>query len=352
MSVQSSASMTSLERVLAAMSFREPDRVPFFLLLTTHGARELGMSIKDYFADPEACAEAQFRMRQRYGHDCYYSFSYASLEIEAWGGSTDFSDDGPPNAGPPIIRRVEEIDRLAPPSIESSPGLTDNLKTIALLKHRAGSEVPIIGVVMSPFSLPVMQLGFAAYLDLIHEDTERFNRLMKVNTEFCVAWGNAQLAAGATAICYFDPLASPDFVPLGFYRDTGKKIAREAIARMAGPTAIHLASGRSLGLIDDLVQTKTAIVGFSAMESLAEAKKACAGKLTILGNLNSIVMRRWTPADAEREVKTAIAQAGRGGGFILSDNHGEIHWTAPEATLDAISAAVHSWGTYPLAWTG
>ena len=70
----------------------------------------------------------------------------------------------------------------------------------------------------------------------------------------------------------------------------------------------------------------------------------------MLGNLNAIEMRRWTPAQAEAEVKRAIAAAGPGGGFVLSDNHGEIPWQVPESVLMAIAAAVRKWGNYPLDW--
>jgi uroporphyrinogen decarboxylase len=71
--------------------------------------------------------------------------------------------------------------------------------------------------------------------------------------------------------------------------------------------------------------------------------------MSLLGNLNGVEMRRWTPEQAEAQVKAAIAAAGHGGGFILSDNHGEIPYQVPEDTLLAISEAVHRWGTYPLA---
>ena len=63
-------------------------------------------------------------------------------------------------------------------------------------------------------------------------------------------------------------------------------------------------------------------------------------------------MRRWTPQQAEAEVKAAIAKAARGGGFILADNHGEIPWQVSEQVLLAIGDAVQRWGRYPLAWVG
>ncbi|MCI5160351.1 MAG: methylcobamide--CoM methyltransferase MtbA, partial [Candidatus Electrothrix sp. AUS1_2] len=81
---------------------------------------------------------------------------------------------------------------------------------------------------------------------------------------------------------------------------------------------------------------------------LAELKRACRGRLTVLGNLNGIEMRRWTPQQAAEKVRKAIDQAGAGGGFILSDNHGEIPWQVGEEVLLAISDAVHTWGVYPL----
>ncbi|MGM0366603.1 MAG: hypothetical protein ACQEP5_08730 [Actinomycetota bacterium] len=33
---------TPMERVLTSLQFREPDKVPLFLLLTMHGAKETG----------------------------------------------------------------------------------------------------------------------------------------------------------------------------------------------------------------------------------------------------------------------------------------------------------------------
>ncbi|MCJ7538335.1 MAG: dual specificity protein phosphatase family protein, partial [Desulfobacterales bacterium] len=82
----------------------------------------------------------------------------------------------------------------------------------------------------------------------------------------------------------------------------------------------------------------------SVQENLEELKAACRNKLSVLGKLNGIEMRRWSPDNAEEEVNKAIFLAGFGGGFILSDNHGEIPWQVPDDVLMAISQAVHKWG--------
>jgi uroporphyrinogen decarboxylase len=341
--------MTSLQRVLTTLGHREPDRVPLFLLLSLHGAKELKLSIRDYFAKAEHVAEGQLRLRAKYGHDCLYGFFYAPVEVEAWGGEVIYREEGPPNSGTPFINDPEQIRRLKPPDVEKTPCLAKALRAIEIMKARSGDDCPIIGVVISPFSLPVMQMGFGPYLDLMTERPKRFARLMEVNEAFCAAWANAQLAAGATAICYFDPVSSPTISPPDLYRRTGFAIAKRTLARIQGPTAIHLASGRALPILGDIAQTGTAVVGVSALEDLAQVKAACRGKLTVLGNLNGIEMRRWSAADAEAVARRAIAQAGPGGGFILADNHGEIPWQVPDETLLAIAEATRRWGVYPLA---
>lgn len=342
--------MTSLQRVLTTLGHHEPDRLPFFLLVTMHGAKELGMSIKKYFSKAEHVVEGQLRLRAKYRHDCIYNFFYAPVEVESWGSEVIYSDDGPPNSGAPFIRNIEEIKSLDPPKVDESPCLTKILKTSKMLKEKVGDDAPIIGVVMSPFSLPVMQMGFDKYIELMYEKPELFDRLMKVNEEFCVQWANAQLEAGTTAICYFDPVSSSTITSRNMYLQTGFKIGKRTLARINGPSATHMASGRCLPIIDDLAQTGTAIVGTSALENLGEVKAACLKKLTVMGNLNGIEMRRWNPEKAETVVKEAITMAGPGGGFILSDNHGEIPWQVPDDVLMAVSDAVHKWGRYPLDW--
>jgi uroporphyrinogen decarboxylase len=342
--------MTSLQRVLTTLGHKEPDMVPLFLFANMHGAKELGLSIKEYFSSAENIVEGQLRLRAKYRSDCVCSFLYAAIEMEAWGSETIFVEDGPPNAGAPIIRRPDDIARLEPPHVADSPGLLRVLETTQKLKARIGEEAPIIGVVMSPFSLPVMQLGFDRYIELFYERPDMLERLLQVNEKFCEEWANAQLAAGATAICYFDPVLSTSIVPRELFIKYGFPDAQRVIARLKGAVAMHFASGRCLPILDDIVRTGTLAIGVSAFEDLKELKAACRGRLALIGNLNAIEMRRWTPAEAEAHVKECIAGAGRGGGYIISDHHGEIPWEVSDETLLAISEAAHHWGSYPLDW--
>lgn len=344
--------MTSMERVLTALGHKEPDRVPLMLLLATYGANELQLPVKEYFSNADHIVEAQLRMLKKYRNDCIYTFTYASIEHEAWGGEVIYRDYAAPNAGSPIINDITTFLKMNNPIISESTCLKKVLDATIKLKAAVKDETPIIGVVMSPFSLPVMQMGFEKYLNLIYFQPDLFEKLMQKNIEFCVAWANAQLKAGATAICYFDPLASPTIIDRDTYLKTGYKVANNTLPLINGPTATHLASGITLPVLDDIISTGSAIVGFSTHDSLEEIKQRTTGKISLLGNLNGIEMVDWSKEKAEQEVKKIIASTGKNGGLLISDNHGEIPLQVPEDVLMAISESVMKWGKYPLDWMG
>ncbi|KAF1079204.1 MAG: hypothetical protein GQF41_4507 [Candidatus Rifleibacterium amylolyticum] len=342
--------ITSAERLRLALSHKEPDRVPYVIAATLHPARDMGLSIKEYFSRPENIVEGQLRLHRKYGNDMLCCYPFAAIECIAWGGEAFYFDQGPPNCGAPIIRQPEDILYLEPPRVYESPALLDNLKAIADLKACVGDDVPISGVAVSPFSLPIMQMGFEAYLDLICERPDLLERLFQINASYCIEWANAQLKAGASAVMYSDPAFSPGIMSQDLIQKYGTPAAKQVISRINSSAMIHLASARGAAVVDEIIQAGFFAMSASADEDLSELKLACKGKLALVGNLNALLMSHWTEKDAEAAVKKAIAQAAPGGGFVLSDNHGEIPFSVSEDILLAVSEAARRWGQYPLNW--
>ena len=341
---------TSLERVLAALNHQEADRVPRLLLFAVHGAKEIGVPIREYFASPVQVIRAQLQLREKYRNDCVYNFSYAAREIEAWGGEVVYYDDGPPNAGQPIVSGAKTVFSLEVPSVDECPALQKVLEVTAGLRRAVGDTAPVLGVVMSPFSLPVMQLGFERYLEMLYSKPDEFQHLMAVNQEFTVAWANAQLKAGATALAYFNPLASPTMIEKTTYLSTGYPVDQSVIKRIQGPVAVHLASGSVMKVAEEIMDSGALALGFSCRDSVSDLKRLTAGRIALVGNLNAVEMVRWTEAQAEAAIRDLLAAAGPGGGLLVSDNHGEIPWQVPETVLRAVADALDKWGEYPLKW--
>ena len=57
--------MTSRERLQTVLEGKEPDRVPWFMPATMHGARELGLTVRQYFSDARNVTEGQVRTQAR-----------------------------------------------------------------------------------------------------------------------------------------------------------------------------------------------------------------------------------------------------------------------------------------------
>ena len=79
--------------------------------------------------------------------------------------------------------------------------------------------------------------------------------------------------------------------------------------------------------------------------------KKAENRITLLGNLNAVDMINWDREKTITIVSQLISEAAVGGGFILSDNHGEIPWLVSEDTLLTIAESTEKYGRYPLKWT-
>ncbi|MBI4300550.1 MAG: methylcobamide--CoM methyltransferase MtbA, partial [Chloroflexi bacterium] len=210
---------------------------------------------------------------------------------------------------------------------------------------------PIIGVVVAPFSLPIMLMGLERWITLLYEAPEKVHQLIAYLSRFCVRWANAQLDAGANVIAFFDPMASATMTTLDQFQAFDLSVARRCIGEIAGPCAYHFGSARAGRVLEMIPETGAAAVVVGGHDDLRSVKDLMRGRITVLGALNGIEMIRWTPAEAEATVKHCLAAAAPGGGYILTDEHGEIPFYVPDETLHAIVAAARRWGQYPLEWT-
>jgi uroporphyrinogen decarboxylase len=338
---------SSAWRVGEALAGRAADRVPFFLPVTVLGARLLGLSIRAYLADPARIVQGQLAWRERLGHDAVASFHSSAAEVEPFGGEVVYFDDGPPNAGrPPLQPDPAALLRLQPPRPEDGPALRVTLEATRGLAAALGGEAPVLGSAIGPFSLPAMQLGLPAWLALLHEHPGAADHLVRVNAAFCAAWANAQLQAGASAIALAEPLASPQLVEASRWRAIGAPAVRAALAAIRGPVAFGFGSAPALGAAREVLELGPAGLVAGAGDDLARLKTLCRGRALLLGGLDSLSLASEGPEAAKGAVRAALRAAGPGGGFLLSEHHGEVPWATPDETLLAAAQAARAWGNY------
>ena len=69
---------------------------------------------------------------------------------------------------------------------------------------------------------------------------------------------------------------------------------------------------------------------------------------SLIGNLNGIALASWSKEEVHEQVKKCVRAAAPGGGYILSDHHGEIPFQVSDETLFALVETVREYGTYPV----
>ncbi len=140
----SEGAMTPLEILAAAINGEPAPRIPVFCNLLDQGARELGMTQKEYYARGENVAQAQLKMLARFGHDNVWSLSYVGVEAEILGCQEIlFNDDGAPNVADFVIKTYGDIAKLEiPADITAHPAWAKNAACLRNLEGRGGRNSP------------------------------------------------------------------------------------------------------------------------------------------------------------------------------------------------------------------
>ena len=161
--------ITSMDRVRAAASGTASDRIPVFCNLLDQGVRELGVTPRRYYNDGALVAEAQLRLREKYGHDNLWAIFYIGKEVGLFGAvEVLYSDDGPPVLADAPVRSGADIEALeVPDDLANHPGFREQMICLRLLKAESGGRHPICALVMGAAALASMLMGMEAWLELL-----------------------------------------------------------------------------------------------------------------------------------------------------------------------------------------
>lgn len=337
--------MNSLERLLATVTHKTSDRPPVFPVMLMQGAQELGLSLEAYFTKGEHYANGQLRLLEKFGHDCVLGVPHVVEDTVAFGATLMYFRNGPPSLGKMVLRDFKELGKLATPNPKKFPALQETLKAIGLLANQVKGRVPIVGAAVAPFSLPSLLMGAEAWVDLLFSEPSMRDPLLAhglaATRDFCVAWANAQLEAGADAIVLADGMASATMITRGEFEQFALPVIRETTAAIKGPV-VWEGVGAVLPMLDLIADTGAVGIILDYHDDLAEAHRIAAGKITLIGNFNNIAMRRWSPEKMRDEVTRALTATG-GTDYIVSAQGPEIPLGVADETIRAMIETTKNW---------
>ncbi len=340
--------MTSWERYAAVCRLEKPDRVPVSPFVMTFAARFAGYTYEAFSRSGEVMAEAQLKCIERFGYDSVYVGSDAVREAETVGAPVYWQEDEVPGAvsDDPLLRTPEEIRTLRLPDPLGPNRMYEQIKALRILQDALGPEGVVYAWVEAPFQESAMLRGISNLMTDLYEHKSFVHELMRFSTEMELAYGLAQIEAGARIIGVGDAIAS--LASPRHYEEFNLPYITELIGglKKAGCLVKYHACGRTTALLPHFAHLGADILNLDSLIDLGEAKRLLGDKVAIKGNIDpSAVMLQGTPDEVRAAARRCIEQAGQDGGFILSPGC-ELPRDTPHANLDALLDAAREFGTY------
>jgi len=349
--------MNSIERVLAALTFGKaeygrPDRVPAFPVPLMQGALVYGCTVHQYYDMPaERIAHAQVELNHLFDGvpDAVAGIPNVIEDVTAFGINLSYHyENSTPAIEGLLIRDYEDIAKLKTPRPEDSAQLCKTRDTISILKSRIGSEKIVLGACIAPFSLPSMLMGTARWMRLLYTPELRarwFRPIIDVCQKFVHEWATLQFQAGAHAVILADGMASATILPRPMFEDLALPVIKDTIKKLPGFVAYE-SVGRAEPFVDLLSHTGAIALLIGEEDNITNCKRMAQGRVALIGNVNNMKMRRWSPARVELRAKKAISEGMHGYGFILANQGPELPFDVSKDNIAALVNAVVKYGRY------
>ncbi len=328
--------MNSLERVVAAVGFQEPDRVPVIAQVFGHAAILAGVPLGEYLRDGEILARCQIKALERYGYDAVFALMDTSVEAEAAGTRLIHRDHMYPIVDRYILDDADRIATLPLPDPQRDGRMPELLKAARILRSEVGGKVLVVGCVLGPMTLAMQLLGPDKALYLAADKPELFARILDFAVDVAVSFGCAQLEAGVHLPVVFDPSASPAVITAQFFREFElprlKKLFSALKAGGAAANWLHIA-GPAESILPFYPEAGADIANFDYSVNPLRAREIL--PTTCLdGNIKPLSFVEGRPDEIASEATRLADLFGSRGGFILSSGC-EI---PPEAKPENIAA--------------
>ncbi|MHA1270647.1 MAG: uroporphyrinogen decarboxylase family protein [Candidatus Helarchaeota archaeon] len=325
MSKEKEDNMTPLERVLATVTGKLPDRVPIFPLTTSKAADILGVSLPELYQNGEYIFNGQKEFQKIVGHDYVTSFFYLVKDAEPWGAEPVFFENGAPNLKSIPFRKIEELLEVDNPSPNDAIPYNEPKKAIKLFGNsELKGKVPIIGVLTGPFSLPALLFSITEWLETLLISPELFKDIINKISPYIIEWANIQVELGVDIILIVDGVISTTVLPPDIFSEYVIPIYKKLSSSIKAPIALSSAGGEVQDVLDSIIQSGIVATTLSSNDDLKTCKEIVDEKLTLIGNLNNIEFIDWPDKVLEEQIKNTII-AGTNNlskpGFILMNQH-------------------------------
>ena len=240
------------------------------------------------------------------------------------------SADMMPESGKAIFRAVDDI--RIPSDLLQREGCAAPLAAIRELKRRLGDDAAVCGKIFGGWTQAYHYFGVENFLMMTIDDEEGTHRILERLMPVTLAFGRAQVEAGADCLLLADH-ATRDLCGPNAYRDFLMEMHRQVADEFEAPVILHICGDTSdrVGMI-----AATGLDCFhwdSKTGTPREVREMAGEQMALMGGVSNYVLLRGTPEEV-----AAAARAAAEGDIDIVGPECAIPLQTPLANLKAIAA--------------
>ena len=320
-------------RALAGQQTPRPATGTVTSIVTTDLMDETGIHLPEAHLEAEKLAGLAAGGHTILGFDNVMPLFSVWHESAAMGCSVDWGERHLMPSCMESIYRIDETIRI-PPDLLTRPSCRVALDALRLLDRQYGNDVAVVGKVFGPWTLGYHMFGVQEFLIHTILDPDAVRRAIETLKEVTVQFANAQIEAGAVALCLGDH-ATRDLCSPQAYRDFLLDVHQELAERIACPLVLHIC-GDTEDRIPMIAQSGVACFHFDSKVPAEKARALAGPGLTLMGGTSNFEIIRQGSAQA---IKSDVQDKLRAGIDVLGPECA-VPLDAPSANLRMLADEV------------
>lgn len=337
--------MSGLERIMAVLQGKAPDRVPCVPLILNHAARVLGVSISEYNRIGKVMGKAHIAAWEKYGHDMPLMFSTTSTLAEAMGTRLYFPEDDAPWVETPVVQFPKDTARVRVADPRTDGRLPVYLEAAEICIGELGDRVPVGIIFAAPFTTAAALRGTEELIRETYKNPGLVDRLMDLALASALNMLEAVVRVGAVPVLV-EPVGSASLISPVAFRKFVQPRLKQLVERAHGlgsPICLHIC-GKTGPVMDLMADTGADILSLDRVD-LGEVSRRVGDRCCLLGNVTPTeTLLQGRPEKVMEEAREIISKTiGNPRGFILSSGC-EVPINTPPENLEALVKAARLFG--------
>jgi len=344
------SSMNSIERVLAAIELRQPDRVPVDLHNFQPAAYATGIPMDQVFKDGELLAEAMLEAWKEFGHDMILLENGTACNAQACGVEVIYRGDAAPATHTPVLKRLEDVDSLKIPDPYTAFPMCEIIMAARILVNEIGEKVWIcaradqgpMDLAAQIYSMNDLMVAMAE-----GEKDEYIFRLLDYCREVATRYALALMETGAHSTSIGEPVAGPDVISPRMYRKYAWRFEKQMVDDLKNHGIIlhnHIC-GNTIPIAKDFIDTGAQVIEVDHKTDPQRIKDIARGRTCLLGNIDTSLLAMGTPDEVDAACRSLIEVWKPDSGFILGPGCA-MGSTTPQDNIHALVESAKKYGVY------